>query len=146
MTFPATLKASLLSDGTIGNSRMVLIRDLMLAANIGMYDHEHGHSQTVRINIALQVDDLPVTDDSMKNVVCYDSIVQEVKAVIDQGHVGLVEVLAEKIATLCLERDLVQEAQIRVEKLDAIPETDAVGIEIVRRRPGNGLIHQTVTG
>lgn len=140
MTFPASIPASLQEDGSHRDSRMVLIRDLTLPAHIGVYDREMGHSQTVRINVALVVEDLPVDEDSMDNVVCYDTIVQKIKALIAEGHVKLVETLAERIAGLCLDNGLVLEARIRVEKLDAIPETEAVGIEIIRKKATAGLI------
>jgi dihydroneopterin aldolase len=51
-----------------------------------------------------------------------------------EGHINLVETLAEKIAELCLGDGRVETARIRVEKLDVYAEAASVGIEIERSR------------
>jgi dihydroneopterin aldolase len=51
------------------------------------------------------------------------------------GHVELVEQLADRIARLCLEDPRVRSARVRVEKLDAIADCAAVGVEIERLNP-----------
>ena len=116
--------------------RHVFVRDLRLGANIGVYAHEKHSEQPIVINIDLTVaENSKDLDDNLDNVVCYDQIVQKVKAMITEDeHTQLVETLAENIASSCLEDSRVQVARIRVEKLNAIPEAGSVGVEIERKQ------------
>lgn len=113
--------------------RHVFIRDLRLDARIGVHGPEKGRAQPVRINIDLAVRDGGAgLGDDLANVVCYEQVVEEVKAILARGHVNLVETLAERIAETCLADLRVDAARVRVEKLAAIPEASSVGIEIER--------------
>jgi len=114
-----------------GLSRVVFVRDLVIGASIGVYKHERRAAQPVRINIDLAVDDGPI-DDDVKNVVDYQKIIDGVEAIVDAGHINLVETLAERIAEMCLTDGRVASARVRVEKLNVAPEAAAVGVEIER--------------
>ena len=114
-----------------GLSRVVFVRDLVIGASIGVYKHERRAAQPVRINIDLAVDDGPINDD-VKNVVDYQTIIDGVEAIVDAGHINLVETLAERIAEMCLTDGRVASARVRVEKLNVAPEAAAVGVEIER--------------
>jgi len=59
--------------------------------------------------------------------------VQLVKRVAGEGHVRLVETLAERIAAGVLADPRIRVIRVRVEKLDVFAELDAVGVEIERR-------------
>ena len=61
-------------------------------------------------------------------------MVKNVKAIVQDGHVNLVETLAEKIADKVLKNRSIKRIRVRVEKLDIIPEASSVGIEIERTR------------
>lgn len=116
--------------------RHVFIRDLELDARIGVHGPEKGRPQPVRINIDLAVTEQnETTDDALQNVVCYEKVVGSVKAIIDSGHVNLVETLADRIAAACLRDVRVNAVRVRVEKLVAIPEARSVGVEIERIQP-----------
>tara|TARA_R110000824_G_scaffold390760_8_gene587770 strand:- start:22718 stop:23089 length:372 start_codon:yes stop_codon:yes gene_type:complete len=113
--------------------RHVFVRDLMLNAHIGVYAHEHDRTQPIRVNVDLTVHEAAHSD-SLSNVVCYETVVNEIKAIVDSGHLNLVETLAEQIATQCLKDERVSVARIRVEKLAAIAEAASVGVEIERAK------------
>ncbi len=127
--------------------RHVFLRDMVLAASIGVYPHEHAAPQRVRINVDLGVTEegpsgpafpglsrAAIGRDELGRVVDYERVAQAVRAVVSAGHVQLVETLAERIAEICLTDDRVQVARIRVEKLDVFLDLAAVGVEIERRR------------
>ncbi|MFD2264497.1 dihydroneopterin aldolase [Lacibacterium aquatile] len=119
-----------------GMHRM-FIRDLVLMANIGAYAHEHGAAQRIRINVDLMVmDNQAFLTDRLEDVVSYDTLAQRIRAIVASGHVNLVETLAERIAAACLVDYRVRVARIRVEKLDIMPDTGGVGIEIERVASG----------
>jgi dihydroneopterin aldolase len=66
--------------------------------------------------------------------VCYEAITNHIKKLIAQGHVDLVETLAEMIAEDLLANFPIQRLSVRIEKPNAIDEAAGVGIEIERLR------------
>jgi dihydroneopterin aldolase len=115
-------------------TRHVFIRNLELAAHIGVYRQEEGRSQKVRINVDLATDDIADAGDMLENVVDYHVIEKRIRAIIAEGHVRLAETLAERIATACFEDVRVRTVRVRVEKLEALTAAESVGIEIERSR------------
>lgn len=113
--------------------RHVFVRDLMLDAHIGVYTHEHGRTQPIRVNVDLTVSEA-AHGDKHANVVCYEEVVNNIKALVASGHLNLVETLAERVAGSCLTDERVLVARVRIEKLAAIPEAGSVGVEIERAR------------
>ena len=113
----------------------VFVRDLVLDAMIGAYDHERDKPQRVRVNLDLQVEMRagPPTD-NLADVVSYDTMIASVREILNAGHVNLVETLAERIAERCLIDRRVKVAKVRVEKLDVFPEAASIGVEIERKR------------
>jgi dihydroneopterin aldolase len=116
--------------------RRVFLRDMVLHAAIGVYPHEQGVTQRVRVNISFGVQDEPglaIGRDDLSRTVSYERVVQLVKRVAGEGHVRLVETLAERIAAGVLADPRIRVIRVRVEKLDVFAELDAVGVEIERR-------------
>jgi dihydroneopterin aldolase len=81
----------------------VFVRDLILPCRIGVYSHEQHGEQRVRINLELTCVEHPAINDEHHNVVCYAEVVDDIRRLIDEGHINLVETLAERIAAQCLE-------------------------------------------
>tara|TARA_B100000686_G_scaffold16581_1_gene15470 strand:+ start:148 stop:558 length:411 start_codon:yes stop_codon:yes gene_type:complete len=113
--------------------RHVFIRDLVVTCSIGIHSHEKAANQRVRLNLDLAVDESgqPI-DDDIKNVICYEKLVDGVNEIIGRGHVNLVETLAENIAKMCLSNTRVLSVRVRVEKLDILKNAQSVGVEIER--------------
>ena len=63
---------------------------------------------------------------------CYEKIADGVRAIVGQGHVKLVETLAENIAGVCLMDKRVHSLRVRVEKLDVFADAASAGVEIER--------------
>src|SRR5579863_6709916 len=97
----------------------VFVRNLELSAHIGVYGHEQGKPQPVRINIDLAVKDSTDIDDRLEKVVDYALVTERVRAIVGIGHINLAETLAERIAAICFEDIRVLSARVRVEKLHA---------------------------
>ncbi|WP_375208213.1 dihydroneopterin aldolase, partial [Hyphococcus sp.] len=57
-----------------------------------------------------------------------------IKAIIAEGHIKLVETLAERIADLVLSNSMVISVMVRIVKPHAIAEADAAGVEIIRTK------------
>ena len=115
--------------------RHVFIRDLQLRAMLGVYDSEKLEPQRVIVNVDLSVKERgEPLDDDIQNVVSYEHVVNHVKDLIAEGHVHLVETLAEMIANECLKNRWVVAVRVRVEKPDIIAEAVSVGVEIERTK------------
>lgn len=115
--------------------RHVFVRDLEVMALIGIYDHEKVNPQRIIVNIDLSVHEAegPITDE-ISHVVSYEIIAKKVETIVAEGHVNLVETLAEKFAESCLRDKRVAAARVRIEKPDIIPNARSVGVEIERGR------------
>ena len=122
--------------------RHVFLRDMVLAASIGIYPHEETAKQRVRINVDLGVEDdgaralsrARVGRDELSRVVDYEKMAASVRGIVAAGHVRLVETLAERIAEACLADARVHLARVRVEKLDIFADATSAGVEIERRQ------------
>jgi 7,8-dihydroneopterin aldolase/epimerase/oxygenase len=113
--------------------RHVFVRDLDCMALIGIYDQEKVNKQRIVVNIDLSVEE-GSGDDDISHVVSYEIVVKKVEAILDAGHINLVETLCERIAESCLKDKRVLAARVRVEKPDIIPNARSVGVEIERVR------------
>ncbi|MBK8160758.1 MAG: dihydroneopterin aldolase [Rhodospirillaceae bacterium] len=114
----------------------VFIRDLVLPCSIGIHQHERLAQQRVQINVELTCLEHPAINDDVDNVVCYATAVMGIKAVVADGHINLVETLADRVADVCLADHRVLNAKIRIDKLDVFKEAFSVGVEIERSRAG----------
>ena len=113
--------------------RHVFVRDLEVMATLGIHEHEKLTPQRIIVSIDLSVSEGggPQHDD-ISSVVSYEIVVKKVEAIIAEGHVNLVETLAEKFAAACLKDKRVVAARVRIEKPDIIANAKSVGIEIER--------------
>ncbi len=115
----------------------IFVRDLVLRCSIGVHAHERDAPQRVRLNVSLLVREWrgPLRD-SISKVLSYERVVDEIRALVKDRHINLVESLAEDIAESCLAHRQVAGARVRVEKLDLYEDAGGVGVEIERRRAG----------
>jgi dihydroneopterin aldolase len=111
----------------------VFVHDLVLDAEIGVYSHEKGVTQRARFSVDIEVEPAgEAIEDQIDRVLDYDTIIATIKGILAEGHINLVETLADEIATRCLEHPRAASVKVKIEKLDKEP--GAVGVEIVRRR------------
>ena len=130
---PSTMPTRIASAGKA--LRHVFIRDFMVECLIGVYEQEKRRPQRVRINLDLAVDEgeHPIIDDIL-NVVSYETMADGILSIADEGHVNLVETLAERIADMCFADQRVDSVRVRIEKLDILENAGSVGVEIERFR------------
>ena len=113
--------------------RHVFIRDLILTCLIGVHKHERKKPQRIRINLDLAVTEQSViATDRLADVVCYEDVADRIRSIVNNGHVNLVETLAEKIASKCLEDRRIKATRVRIEKLDVFKDAASAGVEIER--------------
>jgi dihydroneopterin aldolase len=132
---PMTSAGVVSSGGTSTDSPYdrVFVHDLVLDAEIGVYSHEKGVTQRARFSVDIEVTPTDeAVEDQISRVLNYDMIISIIKGILAEGHINLVETLADEIATRCLAHPRAALARVKIEKLDKEP--GAVGVEIVRRK------------
>ncbi|MBO1324549.1 dihydroneopterin aldolase [Acetobacter sp. TBRC 12305] len=116
--------------------RCLFLKNMVLDANIGVFPHEQGVTQRIRVSVHYGVEDrtdLEIGADDLSRTVSYEHVVVLVRKIVHEGHVRLVETLAERIAAGVLADARVRVVRVRIEKLDVFEEIEAVGVEIERR-------------
>jgi len=131
-----TLHADIWQANAAHGQMRVFIRTLTLSARIGIHAHERAAAQPVIFNLDLLVDDVPPPK-SKADIVCYETIVEKIRNLLANGHIELLETLAERVAQACLADARVAQVRVQVEKPHAIAEADSAGVEIERIRPFN---------
>lgn len=115
--------------------RKVFVRGLELDAEIGAYEHEYGRTQRLRIDFEAEViEPSEPAGDRLEDVVCYNRLTQGIKAMLAEGHIKLIETVAERIADLVMAHPMTMTVRVRIEKPGAIAEADAAGVEITRSK------------
>ncbi|MCP1215252.1 dihydroneopterin aldolase [Acetobacter orientalis] len=116
--------------------RCLFLNNMVVDAHIGVFPHEQGVTQRVRISVTFGVQDddtLNVGVDDLSRTVSYEHVVLLVRQIVQEGHVRLVETLAERIAAGVLADTRVHVVRVKIEKLDVFEEIESVGVEIERR-------------
>ena len=111
---------------------LVLIKDLILNASVGIYPNEKNRTQKVRFNISITAKDNIKTKNDISELVSYEDVIKNVKNVINKGHTPIIENLAHNIAEKCLINKKILRIEIMIEKLETFKETESVGIKIIR--------------
>ncbi len=117
-------------------ARRIFVKGLKLEAMIGLYEFEKRGTQPVIIDVDVDVlDPEDLTSDKAEDVFCYNKLCQNIRSIISEGHILLVETLAEKIANHCLDHPMAMAVRVRVNKPNAVAEADGAGVEINRVKP-----------
>ena len=111
---------------------LVLIKNLILKASVGIYPKEKIRKQKVRFNISITANDNIKTKNDISEFVSYEDVIKNVKNTINRGHTPLIENLAQNIAEKCLINKRILKIEIMIEKLETFKETESVGIKIIR--------------
>ncbi|MDX2257990.1 MAG: dihydroneopterin aldolase [Hyphomicrobiaceae bacterium] len=127
------LSARFGTSATIAACDRIFVDDLVLDCHIGVYAEEQGVTQKVGFRLEAAI--APAVrsrKDEIVEVPSYDDLTNAVKATLAEGHINLVETMAERIAERVLADKRILEVKVRIEKLERGPR--AVGVEIVRPR------------
>jgi len=113
----------------------VHVRDLLLSAQIGIHDHERLAPQRVLVNVDLDVayPEEGFAED-FDRVYCYETLVDAIRRICAEGHINLVESLADRILEASLADDRSLRATVTVDKLDVLGDVQAVGVTLERSK------------
>jgi len=113
----------------------ILIKDLRAHGIIGVYPHERETPQDMLINITVFTDTRRAAEtDDIADCVDYDALAKKIKARAESAGRLTVEALANDLAEICLREKGVEKAIVKVEKPDAVPSAQSVGVEVERAR------------
>ena len=110
----------------------VFVRGLEVAAGIGVHDHELGRLQRLVIDVRLEL--APAAIERLADTINYETVAEAARAIAADGHVGLVETFAERLALACLEDARVRRCTVRIEKPGALDGAAAPGCEVTLAR------------
>ena len=113
-------------------SKKVIIQDLILLIFVGIHQFEKLKKQKVKFNIEITTD--PNLKPTIKNIVNYESIINDLKELTEKQHYELLEELSEAIFDKIFENKKVKKIKLKIEKLDIIKETNSVGIEVIKTK------------
>jgi dihydroneopterin aldolase len=113
----------------------IFVSGLELACFIGIHPKERDRPQRIRVSVelALDAEDMP-SKGSDVSFVNYDGLVEAIRELAADGHIGLVEVMANRLAQHCLADPRARTVKIRIEKLDVLPAGASVGVVLERSR------------
>lgn len=110
----------------------MFIKDLVIHATHGVYDHEKTTAQNFIINLTLEVDTPDAfTSDNVDDTVDYSKIRDDIIAITTNNSFDLIERLADEIITHVLADARITEATVSIDKPDAF-ESGIPGIQITR--------------
>lgn len=114
----------------------IFIKDLRVDTFIGIYDWEQQVRQTLSldIDIATSLNTAGLSNE-LTDTIDYARLASAVTQLIQNTSWHLLERLAEETAQFILEKFNAPSVKIRVTKIGAVPNSQAVGIEILRRAP-----------
>ena len=110
----------------------VFVRGLEIEAGIGVYDHEQGRLQRLVIDVTLALEPQAVV--RLADTVNYERVAAAAREIAGEGHIGLVETFAERLALACLGDPRVRRCAVRIEKPGALAGAAAAGCEVVLAR------------
>ena len=116
-------------------SRKVIIKNLILNIFIGIHDFEKKKKQRVRFNIEIITDpNVKPNNKDLSTIINYEDVINKIKILVKKQHHELIEDLAENIFKIIFQNKLVKKIDIKIEKLDILKNSEAVGIEFSKKR------------
>jgi len=114
--------------------RRIFLRNHVVDVRIGAHDFEKSQSQRVIFNVELFVPYAHSTPrvDRLAEVVDYDFVREVIARRVRKGHIELQETLCDDVATELIDHPQVQAVRLSTCKPDIYPDTEAVGVEVLR--------------
>lgn len=124
-----------LDKKTVDQKYNVIIKNLVIDASIGIHEHEKVKKQRVSISLSIEVvDNISVVDHKIENFLSYENVINNIKFIINKGHIDLVETLSYEILSNIFSDSRASKVWLKIEKLDVFAEAQSVGLEIIKTR------------
>ena len=124
-----------LDNKTVDQKYNVIIKNLIIDASIGIHEHEKIKKQRVSISLSIEVvDNISLVDHKIENFLSYENVINNIKLIINKGHIDLVETLSYEILSNIFSDSRASKVWLKIEKLDVFAEAQSVGLEIIKTR------------
>jgi len=124
-----------LDNKTVDQKYNVIIKNLIIDASIGIHEHEKVKKQRVSISLSIEVvDNISLVDHKIENFLSYENVINNIKFIINKGHIDLVETLSYEILSNIFSDSRASKVWLKIEKLDVFAEAQSVGLEIIKTR------------
>jgi len=124
-----------LDNKTVDQKYNVIIKNLIIDASIGIHEHEKVKKQRVSISLSIEVvDNISLVDHKIENFLSYENVINNIKLIINKGHIDLVETLSYEILSNIFSDSRASKVWLKIEKLDVFAEAQSVGLEIIKTR------------
>jgi len=115
--------------------RTVFIKDFIIQEIIGIHEHEKTKKQKIKFNIVVDVNQNTVPNEkNIKSIVDYEKITNKLENLVKNKKYNFLESLAEDSFGEIFEDKRINSVKIKIEKPDAIKNTDSVGVEVLKSR------------
>ena len=115
--------------------RTVFIKDFIIEEIIGIHEHEKIKKQKIKFNIVLNVNQSSVPDEKdIKSIVDYEKITNKLENLTKSKKYNFLESLAEDSFKEIFEDKRINSITIKIEKPEAIKNTESVGVEVFKSR------------
>ena len=115
------------------SEEVIIIKNLKLNVKFGYYPHEKITKQELVFNLKIFTNENLYQDNSLNEIIDYDQIIKIIKKILNED-INFLETLSEKIITKIFDDQRVNKVKIRIEKTQAVKESESVGYEITKIR------------
>lgn len=113
----------------------VIINNLKVYGILGIHPHEQRTPQEIRVSVKASTDIKQAAgEDDILQSVNYSTLAKDIIRFIDDSHFLTIEALIESLSAEILQDDRINSVWLRIEKPNAVPEAESVGVEITRSK------------
>jgi len=113
----------------------IFIKNLRVIGILGVNPYEQRKPQRIRISLEVTTDiSEAAKNDDVKQTIDYSTLSHHINDYIDTNRFFTIEALIEALAQEILKFDRVNAVKLRIEKPNAVPEAESVGVEISRKK------------
>lgn len=113
----------------------VFINNLQVYGILGIHAHEQRSPQRIQISLQAETDIKEAAEgDDIRKTVNYSSLTDLIVEFVEGSNFGTIEALIEALAREILVNDKIESVWLRIEKPNAVPRADTVGVEIARSK------------
>ena len=111
----------------------IFINNLQVYGILGIHPHEQRKPQLIRVSLRAETDITNAAHkDDIRQTINYSSLAKLIVQFIKESQFLTIEALIEALAKKINSDEKISSLWLRIEKPNAVPDADSVGIEITR--------------
>ncbi len=111
----------------------IFIKKLQVYGYLGIHLQEQQIPQLIQISLSATIDiQNAAINDDIRQTINYSTLAKKINQFISVSHYRTIEGLIEALASDILKDSHISSLWIRIEKPNAVPNTESVGVEITR--------------